>query len=41
DKNNISGATIGRISQNQNNAVYCHSSYGPTFGGVFKVVKKT
>ncbi|CAG8596888.1 340_t:CDS:2 [Diversispora eburnea] len=33
DKNNISGATIGRISPNYYNyAVYCHSSYGPTFG---------
>ncbi|CAG8516378.1 5329_t:CDS:2 [Diversispora eburnea] len=33
DKNNISGATIGRISPSYYNyAVYCHSSYGPTFG---------
>ncbi|CAG8520613.1 1682_t:CDS:1, partial [Diversispora eburnea] len=31
--NNISGATIGRMSQNFQYAVYCNSSYGPTFGG--------
>ncbi|RHZ88718.1 hypothetical protein Glove_21g344 [Diversispora epigaea] len=31
DKNNISGATIGRVSNS--NAVYCNNGYGPTFGG--------
>ncbi|RHZ88771.1 hypothetical protein Glove_21g331 [Diversispora epigaea] len=32
NKNNISGATIGRVYQNYHCAIFCHSGYGPTFG---------
>ncbi|RHZ88721.1 hypothetical protein Glove_21g341 [Diversispora epigaea] len=32
DKNNISGATIGRIYQSHGNAIFCNNGYGPTFG---------
>ncbi|RHZ88765.1 hypothetical protein Glove_21g339 [Diversispora epigaea] len=32
DKNNISGATIGRILQSHGNAIFCNNGYGPTFG---------
>ena len=33
DHNNLNSAKIGRVFQNQQNAIYNHSSYGPTFGG--------
>jgi len=33
DRNNLNSAKIGRVFRNQQNAIYNHSSYGPTFGG--------
>ena len=32
DRNNLQSTKVGYCNQNQY-AIYCHSTYGPTFGG--------